>query len=278
VTSSLRITGTKKKVAGGFALAIALVLLMGAVTKLDLANQVQGLLAIANGGTGAATAAANSVFGNSTGSSAAPSFTATPVVTSIGTGTPPTCAPGTAGAWCSSEGTAPTAVTAVDQIYGDSTAHAFKASVNGGTAGLLAMVMPGAIHQTAKTATISTTTLCAASAGACNQAGQYQIRVGFIQTGTACTTVTAGSVIFGVTWVDTNGTTHTAVPVPISNQAAPTAVAGAFNFTTGLTSAGGSGVLNISTNGTVINYVATYAACTSGTGTYQLDATVTRLQ
>jgi len=47
------------------------------------AANVTGTVAIANGGTGAATAAANTVFGNTTGSTAAPSFTNAPSVTSI---------------------------------------------------------------------------------------------------------------------------------------------------------------------------------------------------
>jgi len=42
------------------------------------AGNVTGTVAIANGGTGAATAAAHTVFGNFTGSTAAPGFTAAP--------------------------------------------------------------------------------------------------------------------------------------------------------------------------------------------------------
>ena len=50
-----------------------------AATQINLATQVQGLLAIANGGTNAATFGAHSFFGNNGGSTAAPA------VSSIGT-------------------------------------------------------------------------------------------------------------------------------------------------------------------------------------------------
>ncbi len=99
-------------------------------SAIALASDVSGQLPIANGGTGAATVAAGTVFGNPTAGTAAPSFTTAPVVTSIGTGTPPTCTAGTGGVYCAGEGTAPTAASAVDQIYADSTNHILEASQN----------------------------------------------------------------------------------------------------------------------------------------------------
>lgn len=75
-------------------------------------------------------AAANTVFGNATSGSAAPGFTSSPIVTSIGTGTPPSCTPGTGGVYCAGEGTAPTGAASVDMLYADSTLHGFKAIIN----------------------------------------------------------------------------------------------------------------------------------------------------
>jgi hypothetical protein len=197
----------------------------------------------------------------------------------VQTGTPPSCTPGSAGTLCLGEGTAPTAASAVDQIYADSTSHSFAAQVNGGGKALLALVV-GSVHQTAQTASISTATLCAASAGACNQAGQYHVHLDFIETGTACSSVTAGSVTFALTYTDSNGTAHSALIVPLLNQTGATSIAqgNSFTFATSLANAGASGDITISTNGSVIQYATTYTACTTGTGTYQLDAAVTRLQ
>jgi hypothetical protein len=85
-------------------------------------------------------------------------------------------------------------------------------------------------------------------------------------------------VAFSITYTDANGTTHSAATVPIDNQATPTALSGAFTFTTSNATGAGSGTMNIWTNGTVIQYATAYTACTSGTGTYNVNATVTRLQ
>lgn len=60
-------------------LMLAFALTTAAVTQINLASQVQGLLAIANGGTNTATFAAHRFFGNNTASTAAPA------VSSIGT-------------------------------------------------------------------------------------------------------------------------------------------------------------------------------------------------
>lgn len=52
-------------------------------TVIGIGDVTTGILPIANGGTGAATAAANTVFGNPTGSTAAPSFTNSPSVVNL---------------------------------------------------------------------------------------------------------------------------------------------------------------------------------------------------
>lgn len=202
---------------------------------------------------------------------------------SVSIGTAPACTAGTSGAWCTTEGTAFTNVSGAAGMYPDSTAHEFLAKTNGSaSAGMMERVQPGAIHQTAQTAAISTATLCASSAGACNTAGQYHVHWDFIQTGTACslTGATAGST-FLLTWTDTNGTSHSAVSALMQSEATGAGtplMTQTFFFQAALGSAYASGDMNISTNGSVIQYATGYTACTTGTGTYQLDAAVTRLQ
>jgi hypothetical protein len=108
----------------------------------------------------------------------------------------------------------------------------------------------------------------------------YHIHVDFIETGTACSSVISGGVTFALTYTDSNGTAHSAVIVPLLNQTSLTGITlgNMFTFATALGGAGASGDLNISTNGSVIQYATTYTACTSGTGQYQLDAAVTRIK
>jgi hypothetical protein len=138
-----------------------------------------------------------------------------------------------------------------------------------------------AVNQTSKTATISITTACAASAGACNVAGQYSLDYNFWGSGTACSSVTAGKVVLTFTWTDEAGTVHSAIPAPIifDQKAAAANVTGTFSFNTSLATEGASGSQIISTNGAAaIQYTATYTACTTGTGTYNLRISTTRLQ
>ena len=179
---------------------------------------------------------------------------------------------------CQTEAANGTNVSGAAMINANSTTHELAAATNGSTSfGMLERVQPGSIHQTGKTAAITTATLCAASAGACNVAGQYHVHFDFIETGTACSSVTAGSVSFQLTWTDTNGTAHSAVTVGVYDQESA-AFTNAFHFNTALGTAGASGDFNISTNGAVIQYATAYTACTTGTGTYQLDAAVSRIQ
>lgn len=186
---------------------------------------------------------------------------------------------GTAGGICPLEGTAPTNVSGAAPLYPDSTSHEYMAATNGATTfGMMVRRQPGAIHQIAQAALINTATLCAASAGACNIAGQYEVRVSFTQGGTACSVVTAGSVSFNLTYTDANGTAHSAFAIPIDNQATASTLASAFNFTTSNATGSASGYYVFWTNGTVIQYSTTYTPCTTGTGTYNVDASVMRLQ
>jgi hypothetical protein len=200
----------------------------------------------------------------------------------ISTGsTPSACTPGTAGSICLAEGTDAANASGAAVIDANSTTHELAVKTNGSAnAGMLVRTQPGAVHQTAQTAAITTAALCAASAGACNVAGQYHVHFDFIETGTACSNVTAGSVSFLLTWTDSNATTHSAVVVPMLNQTGATSVAqgNSFTFATALANAGASGDFTISTNGSVIQYATGYTGCTTGTGTYQLDAAVTRVQ
>lgn len=196
----------------------------------------------------------------------------------VGTGGP-ACTPGTGGGHCYGEGTAPTNVSGAAAIYADSTAHELEAATNGtSNFGLLVRSQPGKIHSTGNTGSISTATLCASAAGACNTAGQYHIQWTFIESGTACTIPTTGGVTFLLTWTDTNGTSHSAVSLGMDDASAINAVSQTFHFQTSLGAAWGSGDFNISTNGAIIQYATGYTACGTGTGTYQLDTVVTRVQ
>jgi hypothetical protein len=56
------------------------------------------------------------------------------------------------------------------------------------------------------------------------------------------------------------------------------AVGNSFLLQTALANESASGDFTISTNGTIIQYATGYTACTTGTGTYNLRATVTRVQ
>ena len=86
-----------------------------------------------------------------------------------------------------------------------------------------------------------------------------------------------GGVTFTLTWTDTNTTVHT-IQLPMDDSASLTATSGTFTFRTTLAAAWASGDINVSTNGSIIQYATGYTACGVGTGQYQLDAAVTRLQ
>lgn len=204
----------------------------------------------------------------------------------VATGTsPPTCTPGTAGVVCQNEGTAPTGAAGVDMVWADATNHCLHANNNNVDVGCLIATSSGGalptgnkIHSTGNVAAISTATLCASTSVACGTAGQYHVSWAFIETGTACGTPGTGGVTLLLTWTDSNTTTHSAVSVGMDDASAINAVSQTFHFQTSLAAAWASGDFNISTNGAVVQYATGYTACGVGTGTYQLDVAVTRLQ
>lgn len=142
--------------------------------------------------------------------------------------------------------------------------------------------MPASIRSTGLVAAVTTATLCAASAGACNQAGTYQVHIALYQSGAACTTNTTGGVSPTLTWTDGNGTAHTAVAFPIDTQSSSTAITTTmlFNQTgAGIGTVFGTGNFVIDTNGSIIQYAIGFAQCSvTGTATYAASLTVDRLQ
>jgi hypothetical protein len=190
---------------------------------------------------------------------------------------PPPVTRGTAGGAVGACGTPPAIQPGSTAWYVDANCESDFA-VNGTVGSRAVRRTPSPVHSTGNTASISTATLCSTALGNCDGAGQYHVHFDFINTGTACTNVTAGSVGLQLTWTDTNGTTHSAVQVPMMTQASATALAGTMVFVANNLSAWGSGDITISTNGSVIQYATNYTGCTTGTGTYQLDASVTRIQ
>jgi hypothetical protein len=136
---------------------------------------------------------------------------------------------------------------------------------------------PGALSHTGQTAAITTETLCAASAGACNTAGQYHVHLDMWQSGAACSSVGSGAIGPSITWTDRNGTAHTA-NLPMITQASSTALTTTWAPAATVITAWSSGDFNISTNGSVIQDAFTYTNCTTGTFTWNADISVTRLQ
>jgi hypothetical protein len=139
------------------------------------------------------------------------------------------------------------------------------------------------IHQTAQTAAIATATLCAAANCGNGSNGQYHIHINAWGSGTACGTPGAGGITPSITYTDENAVTHSALVLPLIAQtgaasmalqsAAPT-----MPFQSALANESATGDINISTNGTIIQYAVAYAACGAGTGTYNIDIAVTELQ
>ena len=175
---------------------------------------------------------------------------------------------------------APTAVTAGVRTLPGALAQGLL--VHSGTSSAIQEGYSGdsghAVKATSQTASISTATLCAATAGtACGQAGQYRITANFWGSGTACSVITAGSVALTLTWTDENAVTHSAIGFPMWDETKG-AMETAFypNTALGTESAGGS--WTISTNGAVIQYATTYTACTTGTLTYNVRLTAEPLQ
>lgn len=148
------------------------------------------------------------------------------------------------------------------------------------TAGIGLEAVYASVSNTAQTAAIGTTTLCAAATCGNGAAGVYHVKFDLWGSGTACSSVTAGKVTFLLTWTDENAVNHAAVAVQMTSQtgAATTATQDNMPFQTALANEGSGGNFTISTNGTIIQYATGYTACTTGTGTYNVRAVVTRVQ
>ena len=144
---------------------------------------------------------------------------------------------------------------------------------------MLVRAQPGNIRLTGQTGSISTATLCAASAGACNVSGTYHVQIALYQSGSACSANTTNGVSVQLSWTDANGTAHSAQTIPLEiNGTATFGTSGVMAWGATTVNAWASGDLNIDTNGTVIQYATTFAQCTTGTATYAISAVTTRLQ
>lgn len=131
--------------------------------------------------------------------------------------------------------------------------------------------------QLAQTAAVATFTLCPAAVCGNGTIHQYRVDFDIWESGTACSSVGPGAVGTQLTWTDENAITHSAVPLGFQ-------VTGAWNGTfvpSGTTLANvnpGSGSFTFSTNGTIIQLATTYAACTTGTLTYNIRYALYLLQ
>lgn len=167
------------------------------------------------------------------------------------------------------------------RLYADSTSLRTGCLTSGGAI-CQPMLMPGAIHSTGNTASITTTTLCAAAAGACNKAGMYRIYWTLNQT-TFCATG-SGTVAMRLAFTDAVGVAHPVNTATMYGQSIGTGVyfsnvaAYAMGTAASTGSTYGFGEATISTDGTAaITFATTVVACTTGTGTYTLDMVVMRL-
>jgi hypothetical protein len=128
------------------------------------------------------------------------------------------------------------------------------------TAGLGLAVVEGVSYKTAQSSSLTTQNLIA-STGA---AGHYLVRF-YLDQNALCTTGT-GSVYATVTWTDATAA-HTAVTVPLT--LANTTISSPNGYID-------AAIPLWSATSSAISYTTTYAACTSGTGTYDLHAEVER--
>jgi hypothetical protein len=181
---------------------------------------------------------------------------------------------GTAGAWAATEGTAFTNVAGTAGIYPDSTAHELKVATNGAsTFGQLVRSQPSPISLTGQVAAITTATLCAAAAGACNVAGMYRATF-YLDSSVTCATPGPAAVAVSITFTDEVGT-KSAQTVPLDVTGA-TSLSGTLPL--GNTTGNATGTTSFwSTGASAIQYATTYTACTTGTGTYSIRAAVERL-
>jgi hypothetical protein len=102
----------------------------------------------------------------------------------------------------------------------------------------------------------------------------------FVNDGTACSDVTVGSITLLLIWTDNSGT-QSAFSLPMQQLAKPNRHNGfihLWNHQNECMGIWASGTFTIQSTGAIIQYATGYTACTAGTGTYELNATVTRLQ
>ncbi len=162
----------------------------------------------------------------------------------------------------------PLANTGVATTYLDGTGHYSTPPAGDGSLGGVALDN--------QTGAITPTTICLP---ADCPAGLYEIVYSFIQEGTACTSIGNGWVQPQLTWMDPNGVQHGSVAMPLWGAIQNGGTSGfgtQFFFQTTLGMAYGSGQMTISTNGSGIVLSAIYNSCTAGTGTYRIDASVTK--
>lgn len=157
----------------------------------------------------------------------------------------------------------------------DSTAGLTHVDINSGI-DAVAIASPARIHLTGQTAAVATATLCLAAT--CGTAGMYHVHLDLYQSGTACSANTTNGVSPSLTWTDTNGTTHSAQGIPMDTNASLVATSGTMAWGATTLGAWGSGDMNISSNGSIIQYAIAFTQCTTGTATYGADLVVSRLQ
>ena len=273
-------TGTAASGGGGsaFPLTVSGTVNSGGIPYFNSTTQESSSAALAanvlvkGGGAGAAPTGSSITDNGTTVASAEPVVLGTATCTTFGT----------AGGICPAEGTSPTNVSGAAPLYPDATTHEYMAATNGSSSyGMMVRRQPGAIKLTGQTASISTATLCAASAGACNVAGQYHVHVSMYQ-GTRHVQLTPPMVYLFPCRGRILTVPHTqAMIVPLAGAATNT---GTF-WTNGIMVWGkysaiafASGDFTIDTNGSVIQYATTYQNCTTGTTSYAVSAVVERLQ
>ncbi len=154
--------------------------------------------------------------------------------------------------------------------YLDGTGHYSTPAGGGGSL--------GGLSYDNQTGAIPTTTIC--TPANC-PAGMYNVSYTFTQEGTPCTVVSNGWVAPTLSWTDPNGVAHNNKALPVRGAIQLGGTVGfdsRFFFQTTTAMAYGDGQMTVVTNGSGIVMGGSYASCTTGTGTYRVDATVNRVR
>jgi hypothetical protein len=112
----------------------------------DTGNPAVSSVILEGGTSGSATVSASATGGtlNLGSTNATADASGNLIGASLSTGTnPPTNALGSGGSWAAGEGTATACAAATDVLWADSTAHAWKACINNGTAFMMAQAATG---------------------------------------------------------------------------------------------------------------------------------------